>query len=512
MRAIGTKAFYKNTTITAISLPSTLKSIGTDAFANCTSLRTADIPTGVETLDTRAFYGCSSLDTVSGLAGVKSIGYAAFYNCSALKTISLAEKVTYLGDHAFAGCRTLNSIAFSPGLTYLGKYAFKDCDGLTSVSIPVGITVVNDYVFSYCDNLKSARLPSTVTTVNYAAFYACTSLAALIFEGNKPSIGSYALSKCSDLLTVYYYGARTGWISYPDTKCNTSGNAYYVKGLNRLTVEGSTGGALTIDAGCYFDQANSYAAEGSTVNFAVKPGYIVTNLSYISSTVKTNLDLVSRSFIMPAANTTLSAIYTRVLSLAVSVESGSTSTNNTKPTWSWTTNSTDGITGRYRYQMDGNTENGWTITTGMSYSPASTLSDGLHTLYVQEEYTDGTWSESKNAGITIREIGLIISPKINEIYNVDVTVNNIASFQNRTFTLTYDSAALEIVDLCAYTKTKELAAGEIAGTGITILDVSSGKITLKADKAVPSGKNWSGVINVLLFRALTNQPTTIKLQ
>ena len=401
VRAIGTKAFYKNAVITELTLPDSLKLIGADAFDGCTSLASVNIPAGVTTIDTRAFFSCSNLVSVNGFSGVTSIGYGAFYNCKLLTNISLTEKVTSIGDYAFNGCNRISNVVLSPLLQSLGNYAFTDCDGITAITIPPGITTVKNRAFAYCDNLTSVTIPSNVTLIDYAAFYSCPNLSAVYFKGNKPSFGNLAFSGCAGSLTLYYYGGKTGWTSSVTAKHNGSDGMYYVKGLNTLTVEGSTGGALTIDAGCYFDPANRYVAEGSTVNFAVKPGYIVTNLSYVSGTVKTNLNPDSRSFIMPAANTTLSAECTRVLSLAVSAESGSISTNNPKPTWSWTTNPTDGITGRYRYQIDGITENGWTITTGMSYSPASPLSNGLHTLYVQEEYIDGAWSESKNAGITI---------------------------------------------------------------------------------------------------------------
>jgi hypothetical protein len=69
---------------------------------------------------------------------------------------------------------------------------------------------------------------------------------------------------------------------------------------------------------------------------------------------------------------------------------GSSPTNDTTPTWSW--NSYDGD-GFFRYQLDSTSAGGWSAeTTATSYTPASVLSVGNHTLYVQERDTAGNWS------------------------------------------------------------------------------------------------------------------------
>jgi hypothetical protein len=73
------------------------------------------------------------------------------------------------------------------------------------------------------------------------------------------------------------------------------------------------------------------------------------------------------------------------------VVTGETSTESAKPTWSWT--SGGGGNGEYRYKIDD--EDFSTITTiSLSYTAASALSDGKHTLYVQEVDDAGNWSNS----------------------------------------------------------------------------------------------------------------------
>ena len=74
---------------------------------------------------------------------------------------------------------------------------------------------------------------------------------------------------------------------------------------------------------------------------------------------------------------------------------------DTTPYWSWTHNSADG-SGNYRYKLDSsNLETGSTSTTHTFYSPSSSLSEGTHTLYVQESDAAGNWSVTGSKSITI---------------------------------------------------------------------------------------------------------------
>jgi hypothetical protein len=80
--------------------------------------------------------------------------------------------------------------------------------------------------------------------------------------------------------------------------------------------------------------------------------------------------------------------------------SGTTPTNDTTPTWSWT--SEGGGTGSYRYKLDDSNLNaGATQTTATSYTPSSALSEGSHTLYVQERDGAENWSASGSFTIAV---------------------------------------------------------------------------------------------------------------
>ncbi len=80
------------------------------------------------------------------------------------------------------------------------------------------------------------------------------------------------------------------------------------------------------------------------------------------------------------------------------VTTSSSPTNDATPTWSWTSGG-DG-NGMYRYQLDGE-EGAWMETVDSEYMPATTLSDGAHTLYVQERDAAGNWSLSGSASVMV---------------------------------------------------------------------------------------------------------------
>ena len=83
------------------------------------------------------------------------------------------------------------------------------------------------------------------------------------------------------------------------------------------------------------------------------------------------------------------------------VVGGVTPTNDTTPTWTWSSGGGDGI-GTYRYKLDDDDlTSDATETTATEYSPLDVLTEGLHTLYVQERDEAGNWSASGQFNIII---------------------------------------------------------------------------------------------------------------
>jgi hypothetical protein len=98
----------------------------------------------------------------------------------------------------------------------------------------------------------------------------------------------------------------------------------------------------------------------------------------------------------------------------VSVVPGSP-TNNTRPTWSWT--SGGGGTGVYRYKLDDQNLNaGATQIAVASFQPSGSnaLSEGAHTLYVQESDSAGNWSASTGSKAIVVDLTGPNKPSINQ--------------------------------------------------------------------------------------------------
>jgi large repetitive protein len=74
------------------------------------------------------------------------------------------------------------------------------------------------------------------------------------------------------------------------------------------------------------------------------------------------------------------------------VLAGVSPTSSSSPTWTWISGGGGG-SGLFRYKLDDNDlDSGGTQTGGLSFTPTLALSEGTHTLYVQEQNSVGTWS------------------------------------------------------------------------------------------------------------------------
>lgn len=94
----------------------------------------------------------------------------------------------------------------------------------------------------------------------------------------------------------------------------------------------------------------------------------------------------------------------------------------------------------------------------------------------------------------------------NDVY---FNVQNLSTFSNRTFTMTYDSTKLKLADACIFTEAADTTVGAVAGTNITIVSASEGELVFKITQSIPSGKKLSGTINVIRFTSLVSGYKTV---
>ncbi len=108
-------------------------------------------------------------------SSVKSLGSRAFDGCVALASVTLPEGLESIGDHAFKYDTALTEIKLPSTLKTIGMYAFT-YTGISSVEIPDGVTTIGEYCFYQNEKLATATVPASVTTIKKFAFADCPNL------------------------------------------------------------------------------------------------------------------------------------------------------------------------------------------------------------------------------------------------------------------------------------------------------------------------------------------------
>ena len=109
---IAQNAFYKNSGLTGIEIPGSVKVIGNFAFCCCNGLTAVKIPEGVDSIGEDAFSQCNSLISVDISNTVTSIGDGAFFGCDSLSEVIMGKSVSFIGNQAFNTCASLKEIKF----------------------------------------------------------------------------------------------------------------------------------------------------------------------------------------------------------------------------------------------------------------------------------------------------------------------------------------------------------------------------------------------------------------
>ena len=103
-----------------------------------------------------------------------------------------------------------------------------------------------------------------------------------------------------------------------------------------------------------------------------------------------------------------------------------------------------------------------------------------------------------------REKYMYITSNANVGFNVYMNAATVKGTNDgAVHTLKYDSSKILPVDLCGFTYNKELTAGEVSNTNITIqnADLSDGKIEYKFN--LQNGRN-TGITNMVKFKTLSD--------
>ena len=183
-------AFFLNTNVVSVTIPSSVTFIVEEAFVNCprvaevinhssvriNPLYALEVHRGeskIINLDDFLFYAYDGEMYLLGYAGtetdlifpesvngksykIKNNAFGMDYaHNSRLKSIVLSNGVTEIGLQAFYACTGLTSITIPGSVTEIVGQAFQRCSGLTDVTIMDGVTEIGKFTFDGCENLSS---------------------------------------------------------------------------------------------------------------------------------------------------------------------------------------------------------------------------------------------------------------------------------------------------------------------------------------------------------------------
>jgi hypothetical protein len=201
--AIGWEAF-KNSGVTAVTMPDSVTTLGNNAFAGCTNLVAAFIGNGITNLEYAMFAGCANLTNVVLPAGLKQIDSSAFASCSRLSNIILPEGLMLMGTFVFADCRALTTVTIPNSVVQASDYSFQNCTSLTNVTFGSGISYIAYAMFLGCSSLTNIAIPSGIHELGAGAFASCPNLEGVYFEGQPPYLPDYRVFTGSDKVILYY--------------------------------------------------------------------------------------------------------------------------------------------------------------------------------------------------------------------------------------------------------------------------------------------------------------------
>lgn len=197
--AIGGRAFWNCTDITAVTLPSTVTEIGDFAFYQCKGIQgTVTIGEEVSRIGRSAFYGCTGITELNfnavkceSMGGTRST--IAFGNCRSLRRINFGSKVTRIPDYAFVGMESLRFECVLPeALVYVGEFAFAYCNNIEgTLRLPRGVKTIGASAFTQCHSITALELPVSLEQVDQRAFYQCVGIREVDIKAlTPPALGS----------------------------------------------------------------------------------------------------------------------------------------------------------------------------------------------------------------------------------------------------------------------------------------------------------------------------------
>ena len=178
---IGKGAFAYCSGLTAVTIPEKVSTLEDSVFSFCAALAEVVFPEipdtegrtingdvfyvshGVVKIEYDAFHGCSSLSAITLPESIREINAGAFCDCTSLTEITIPSRVEMIAESLFSGCTNLSQISLPNNIESIGPYAFENCTALSSVWLPRTVTVISEGAFYHCTKLKKIVYQGSVS-------------------------------------------------------------------------------------------------------------------------------------------------------------------------------------------------------------------------------------------------------------------------------------------------------------------------------------------------------------
>lgn len=180
LTTIPAECFYNRTSLKGIVLPNDLETIGNQAFRN-TSLSYITIPSSVKSMGDYMLAFNTKLKEVKVESGIDIPSYFC-QECKVLEKVEIADGPAEIGIYAFYVCESLSQVTLPSTLKTIGQYAFRSTKSLTDIVLPEGLTAIRNAAFQY-SGLKKISLPS-MAGLDQWVFSHCPSLEEVVLPAN----------------------------------------------------------------------------------------------------------------------------------------------------------------------------------------------------------------------------------------------------------------------------------------------------------------------------------------
>ena len=199
VKSLGTVFSGKSiSTFNELQYFTALTEVSNNAFKN-TGLTAITMPEGITRIGNSAFQG-TAISKWNSLPGLKEIGDSAFAYNTGFTALTISSNITKLGTGAFKGCPKLTSIGVQTANPYYSASGgvLYNKEGTTLLQFPAAKTVSGDFVISssvktigedaflMAKNLTSVSIPVEVTSIGQNAFRGCSALENVTVEWHNP--------------------------------------------------------------------------------------------------------------------------------------------------------------------------------------------------------------------------------------------------------------------------------------------------------------------------------------